>query len=184
VLSLGILSPAPFAHAAARRGKGWTWPVVYAAVVVALVFLAQRDDPGNTAGAGLIGVIVVAICHLVYLRRQAWRAEPAQDPAVAAALAARARREEARRIVARDRGLARELRIGRPDLTPEFDDGGLVDLATAPAAVIAQVCGIEHDFAERIVAARPLTTVDDAFTLSDIPFPLCDRIRERAVVVD
>jgi DNA uptake protein ComE-like DNA-binding protein len=109
------------------------------------------------------------------------------ERAVAAALAARERRAEARRIVERDPALARELRIGRPDLPREYDDGGLVDLNSAPAALIARICDIPRDLADRIVAARaagaPFVRVDDAFTFTDIPVELWDRIRDRAVTL-
>ena len=50
--------------------------------------------------------------------------------------------------------LARELGVGRPDLGRGFDDGGLVDLNSAPTAVIAQVCGLDLELAQSIVAAR------------------------------
>jgi len=48
------------------------------------------------------------------------------DPALAAAIACRQRRQQARQLLANDPGLARELRIGRPDLPRDYDDGGLV----------------------------------------------------------
>jgi hypothetical protein len=83
--------------------------------------------------------------------------------------------------------MARELRIGRPDLPRTYDDGGLVDLNGAPADAIAATCGIDLPFAALITEARAngihFTTVDDVFSVADIPFPLWDRIRERAVVV-
>jgi hypothetical protein len=200
VLSLGILSPVPFAHAATRLRTplSFLWPVLYAAAVVGLM-VAPRSEGSNSAIGGLIvGQLVVALCHLVWLRRRVWpQTAPPQaptppptygsaDPAVAAAMAARARREEARRIVAQDPSLARELRIGRPDLNPSYYDGGLVDLGGAPVAVIASVCGIEPEVAQRIVDARtaqPPTGVDDVFAFTDIPYPLWERIRDRAVVV-
>ena len=114
-------------------------------------------------------------------------APPAADPAIAAVLAARARREEARRIVSRDPAMARELGIGRPDLRRAYDDGGLVDLNNAPAEAIAGTCGIDLVHATAITAARTngihFVTVDDVFSAADIPFPLWERIRDRAVVV-
>ena len=55
--------------------------------------------------------------------------------------------------MAEDPALARSLGIGRPDLARGYDDGGLVDLNTASAPVIAQVCGLDAALAEAIVAA-------------------------------
>jgi DNA uptake protein ComE-like DNA-binding protein len=123
----------------------------------------------------------------MWLRRQVWPSA-GTDPAVAAALAARARRAEARRIVSDDPLLARDLRIGRPDLHPDYDDGGLVDLDSAPAAAIAHVCGLDPAVAAGIVeacatAGMPFGQVDDVFDYTDIPVELWDRIRDRAVVL-
>jgi DNA uptake protein ComE-like DNA-binding protein len=197
-LSFGILSPVPFAHAATRLRTPLSvlWPVLYAVAVGSIMAIPTRDaagndlDPSNTVGGLIVGVTVVALAHLVWVRRLVWGApRPAHpDPAVAAALAARARRTEARRIVAEDPVLARELRIGRPDLARDYDDGGLVDLNEAPAGAIAAACGIDPAVAARIVQARdvtgvPMAAVDDVFVHTDIPVALWDRIRDRGVVV-
>jgi hypothetical protein len=106
----------------------------------------------------VLAVVIVACIQLRGIRREVYatpRAVPAlADPAVARALAGRQRRDEARKMWVSDPSLARELGVGRPDLRRGFDDGGLVDLNSAPAAVIAQVCGIDQQHAESIVAAR------------------------------
>lgn len=190
--SFGLLSPIPFAHAAARlrNPAHWVSPVVYLVLIVTAIGVTR---PGSNVGSTLaLGVVLLAVVHLIWLRRQVWpvAAAPAlpagTDPALAAVLSARARRADARRIVADDPLAARELRIGRPDLRRDFDDGGLVDLNSAPAAAIAQVCGLDPALAERIVTARAGTMfaqVDDVFAFADIPVELWDRIRDRAVTV-
>jgi Helix-hairpin-helix motif len=196
--SLGLLTWVPPLHAALRTGRAimWLWTVLYVlAVTGALV------TPSSTFRGGLIMVlIIVSVVHSLVLRRQVWDGSPravrttppppalrGADPAVAAVLAARARRDEARRIAATDPRMARELRIGRPDLRRGYDDGGLVDLNAAPAAAIAALCDIDPESAQRIVAAReagvPFTTIDDVFSTVDVPYPLWDRIRDRGVVV-
>jgi len=202
VASLGIASPIPFAHAAVRlrRPLYFLWPVLYAAAVTTLLVAVEPSETrtDNTVGGLIIGLMVVAFCHLLWVRRQVWPATPEKpaDPALADALAAREKRAESRRIVAEDPALARDLRIGRPDLRrgstpqtpspPDYDDGGLVDLASAPAALIAEICGIDVATAERIVEtrqARPYDTIDDVFTWADVPYALWERVRERGVVV-
>jgi hypothetical protein len=196
VLSLGMLTFVPFVHAATRTRKPpmWLWAVLYTAAVVVLFAFAGSVDIGGFA----IGLMIIASVHAVALRRQVWPSDVAQlapaglgdaaaDPAVAAVLAARARRDEARRLAAADPPMARELRIGRPDLPRTYDDGGLVDLNSAPAATIASTCGIDMTTATMIVNARAagvtFATVDDVFSLTDVPYPLWDRIRDRAVVI-
>jgi hypothetical protein len=110
------------------------------------------------------------------------------DPAVAAVHAARARRAEARALVAKDPLMARELGIGRPDLRRAYDDGGLVDLNNAPAPVIAQLCEIDLVIAQNIVDGRnrlggSFSNVDEVFVVSQLPVSAWDRIRDRAVLV-
>lgn len=184
VVSFGLLSFVPPLHAAlrTRRPTMWLWSVLYLAAVVGVL----GGIPGDTLRGGLVCLLVlVSVVHAVVLRRQVWADAP--DPAVAAVLAARARRAEARGVASSDPRMARELRIGRPDLPRRYDDGGLVDLNSAPAPVIADVCGIDLEPAHRIVAARqagvPFATVEDVFSAVDLPYPLWDRIRDRAVVV-
>jgi hypothetical protein len=198
VLSLGMLSFVPFLHAATRTRKPlmWLWVALYTAAVVTLFLITGTANVGGFA----IGLMIVASVHSVVLRQQVWpptAAQPAPtalppagrwtDPAVAAVLAARARREDARRLATSDPQMARELRIGRPDLPRTYDDGGLVDLNSAPPQVIAHTCGIELAMAARIADARvaglTFSTVEDVFSFTDIPYPLWDRIRDRALVI-
>ncbi|TQM09258.1 hypothetical protein [Pseudonocardia kunmingensis] len=198
VLSLGMLSFVPFVHAAlrTRRPLMWLWATLYTAAVVALFLVTGTVDVGGMA----IGLTIIAAVHSVVLRRQVWSSAPARsepataalgpagtDPAVAAVLAARARRDEARRLAAADPQMARELRIGRPDLPRDYDDGGLVDLNSAPPHAIANTCGTEIGVAARIADVRAagvvFATVEDVFSFADVPYPLWDRIRERAVVI-
>ncbi len=110
------------------------------------------------------------------------------EPAIKAALAARARRDEARKLAADDPLLARELHIGRSGVNSTYDDGGLVDLNSAPAEVIADTCGIPVDVAVTIVDARddrgePFANVDELFVMVSVPVSMWDRIRDRAVLL-
>jgi len=108
------------------------------------------------------------------------------DPALAAALEARERRADARQIAAQDPLLARDLKIGRPDLPHTYDDGGLVDLNSAPAQAIAAACGLSQTTGEGIVAARPpggFMVVDDVFSLAEVPVAAWDVIRDRGVTI-
>jgi DNA uptake protein ComE-like DNA-binding protein len=200
--SLGILAAVPFAHAAVRSRR--IGHAVLAAVVLLttmlaflLVGTAGHDAAGHVVGFGahlggaLLGLVLLAgLVGLVVVRAQVYDPRPparALQPAHARALAARARRDEARRLAASDPLLARELRIGRPDLSPKFDDGGLVDLNAAPARVVAAVCGIHPVHAVRIVEARRAAgrfgAVDDVFAWTELPIGLWDQVRDRAVIL-
>ena len=71
-----------------------------------------------------------------------------------AQLTGRMDRERALQIVTYHPYMARELRIGRPDLPRWYNDGGLIDVNAVPDYVLAQVPGMTHDQAGRIVADR------------------------------
>jgi hypothetical protein len=195
VLSLGMLTFVPFVHAATRTRRPLMvlTAALYTAAVVALFMSTKQDYFGGL----LFGLLIVGGVHSVLIRPYVWpslrrdaAAEnmAAADPAVAAVLASRNRRAEARALAAHDPRMARELGIGRPDLPGRrYDDGGLVDLNSAPGPAIAALCGIDLAVAQQVVEARtagvPLLAVDDVFAVCDIPFPLWDRIRERGVVI-
>jgi DNA uptake protein ComE-like DNA-binding protein len=111
----------------------------------------------------------------------------ANAQAIAAANMRRELRRQAREHAAKDLALARELRIGRPDLPREYDDGGLVDLNSAPAPVIADLCGLEPAQAGRIVQARQaagrFASVEDVFSWTELPVDTWDRLRDRSVTL-
>jgi hypothetical protein len=79
---------------------------------------------------------------------------PSTDPALAAAQWRLHRRAEARAILAGNPALAAELRIGRPDLTRQYDDGGLVDVNHVPAAALISHLDVPAHVATQIVAER------------------------------
>lgn len=64
------------------------------------------------------------------------------------------RRDYARGLLRSDPLLAFELRIGRPDLPRDFDDGGLVDVNHASASALTLLPDISEDMASQIVSAR------------------------------
>lgn len=207
VCSAGLLAWLPFVHASRHLDRpavtrlAWRY-VAAAAVIGVLVAVTPRDARGEIApGAGdtisviggLLAIATVAIGCVQQspLRREVYGGAPPPprervDPAVALALEARERRTTARRIAERDPLLARDLKIGRPDLARTYDDGGLVDLNSAPAPVIADMCGLDLETGEDIAAARPpggYLAVDDVFSFTDIPVAAWDVIRDRAVVI-
>ncbi|MFF4507612.1 ComEA family DNA-binding protein [Streptomyces sp. NPDC001401] len=57
-------------------------------------------------------------------------------------------------MLERDPALARELRIGRPDLPQQFDDGGLIDINHVPVAILATLPGFSPELAEQVARSR------------------------------
>ncbi|MEV6054463.1 DUF4236 domain-containing protein [Streptomyces sp. NPDC052107] len=212
LLSAGLFSAIPFAHAAARLSRKdlRLRAGIYAAVAAVLgvfVSITPQDAHGNpvgTAGHALstifavlaLALMATACFQLVPLRREVYGLEAeltlpthaaAADPVVAAHLAARARRDEARALAQSDPVLAHDLRIGRPDLPRQYDDGGLIDLNSAPADAIATACSIEPSLAERIVATRQdlgsFSSLDEVFVYAQVEEGAAARIRDYALLL-
>jgi hypothetical protein len=201
VASLGLLASVPFWHAYRRIGQR---PVLWKSIgytvapVVALLLAGVVDDgdPDTASflealpGLILIATIVSAVILLIPVRRTAYgpegRAIREQQDAIARSMAGRHKREAARELLRRDPAVARDLGIGRPDLARGFDDGGLVDLNSAPAAVIAAVCRTDSRTADAIVARRervgPYYSVDDVVVDVSMPPDAVAEIQERGVV--
>jgi DNA uptake protein ComE-like DNA-binding protein len=105
------------------------------------------------------------------------------QPAMAAALADRQLREQARAVVAGDPALARELRIGRPDLPRQFDDGGLIDVNHAPEQVLVDRLGFSPAEAARVVEARGrlggFSSAEEVCVFAEVPDATVERLRDR-----
>jgi DNA uptake protein ComE-like DNA-binding protein len=204
--TLGLATPVAFAFATAvLRSR-----LVAAATVVytlAVVGMFNTDYPEDRlygwyiTTAFLVGGVHAAIIsphvirRLSHVRRRApdegliveiaekERAALASDPALRAAVRRRERRRHAREIVASDPALATELRIGRPDLTPDYDDGGLVDVNHVPAAILATLPGFDEAMAHRVVLARErfdgLSSAADLIVHANVPNEVAEGLAER-----
>ncbi|MDF3291561.1 DUF4236 domain-containing protein [Streptomyces silvisoli] len=209
VLSAGLFTAIPFAHAAARlqrrdvRLRAGIYAVA-AATLGVLTSVTPQDRQGHAVGsvshalslivgAGAIALMAVGCFQLTTLRREVYglgAVRPvhpaAADPVVAGRLAARARRSEARSLAQSDPVLAQDLHIGRPDLPGEYDDGGLIDLNSAPVDAIAAACSIELRVAARIVAVRQnlgsFNSLDEVFAFAEVEEGAAARIREYALL--
>ncbi len=104
---------------------------------------------------------------------------------MAAALADRKLRQQAMAIVAGDPALARELRIGRPDLPRQFDDGGLIDVNHVPEGVLVDRLGLSPAEAARVVDARErlggFCSAAELCAFAEVPDASIDVVRERLV---
>ncbi|GAA1806056.1 hypothetical protein GCM10009682_29870 [Luedemannella flava] len=97
-------------------------------------------------------------------------------------------RQQARRIVAEQPAVARELRIGRPDLPRHFDDGGLVDINSVSADVLGILPGLTMDKARAIVDDRvargPFTTPQELVSRRLVARETLRYLEESLVVVE
>ena len=186
LFSIGMLSPIPILYAAFKL-RSWAHGVAGALYLAALVTVFAADSSAELpdwAGGIILGLMIVPTAHALAVRRRVF--EPRRlDPVIAAALNARQRREEARELAARDPNLAREVRIGRPDLPRQFDDGGLVDVNHVPGGILVQQLGLSEADASRILEARDrlggFSSPEEVIAFTDLSPALVDGIRDRLV---
>jgi hypothetical protein len=189
VLSFGLLAFLPFAHAAVKLPNRRMWLITAAYGVATIVVAGPLAAVSNTGDLGSLlftaawfGLVLVAAAHAFLLRRRVF-APVALQPALVAALAGRRLREQARAIAAGDPALARELRIGRPDLPRQFDDGGLIDINHVPAPVLMAWLGLSQAETTRVIEARSrlggFTGPAEACAYAEIPDATIEALRDR-----
>ena len=195
VYTLGMANAAVFLYAAIRK-RSWAWWVSAAAYAAATVgIFSLTDSPDGSTSDAVYGALimtnwVVGAGHAIGARRRVFEPDAvtdlSNDPVLAAAVHAQERRDLARQILAQDPQLASNLAIGRPDLKRGYDDGGLVDVNSAPVAVLVGLPGLTRPVAERIVAAREatsgFTSLDEMAILADLPPDVVDTMRDRVVL--
>lgn len=213
VLTCGCLAPAGPLAIAIKMGtrRAWLWFAGFATAWV-VAFAVIGSQPEDSAGDSLASSLATALYLLtavgatVYAVIKAkeldWGPGPLQaapmpptapgayDPnaaAVASVQAARQKRLAAMQIVQRDPDMARELRIGRPDLPRHYDDGGLVDVNNAPAEALVRGLGLTEAAAAQVLAARDrlgrFQHPDDLMNLAGLDLDTFHRIDDRIVLL-
>ena len=208
VFSCGLLafvSPIVIATKAKTR-QAWWWAGGFAATwLVGFMLVGTGETDGAVSNLGLaiyfaawIGAVVFA---LVMGPKVLWPPKetyvpagppppPPYDPnsaAVAGAHARRMKREEAREIAIRDPQMARDLRIGRPDLPRQYDDGGLVDVNSAPVEVLRQALGLTADQSSQVVETRHQLSrfehPDDLIQYAGLEPSTVDNVKDRIILM-
>lgn len=173
VWSIGFLSFVPFlAFAVINRSKrDWAVFAAYLAATIAMIVAIGAVNTNSGAGAAVGGFIIAlagcAAIHTAVLFRpgravEATASGPAvpeslerhNRQAVAVAKSRIERRKEARHLLRSDPALARDLKIGRPDLPRDYDDGGLVDVNHVPGPVLAAQLGLAPAEVTDVLAVR------------------------------
>jgi len=202
IWSLGILSSVPFLACALiqRKKKDWAVFATYLAATIA-IFVALGSVSANSGANAVVGILIIALAGTAAVHAavlfQPSRAVAPLGPAMPAmplgprqrnqrALAAARdrieRRKEARHLLARDPDLAREMRIGRPDLPRDYDDGGLVDVNHVPPAVLAAQLGLAQGEVTDVLAARDklgkFTSADELCAYTELSPDRVDELRD------
>lgn len=212
LVTCGFLSPiAPFAIAVkSRTVSAWSWFAGFAlAWLVAFTVigvLPEGDDGALSSlmvGLYLLTWIGSTVYAMVKAQALDWGGAPRvhhapvvhgapipYDPnsaAIAQVQALRRRREEARAVAEGDPQMARDLRIGRPDLPRHFDDGGLVDVNDAPEEAFVRALGLTAEQAAKFVEVRlhhgRFRYLSELTAYEALDHATFDRVKERLVVI-
>ncbi|WP_243711327.1 helix-hairpin-helix domain-containing protein [Actinomadura sp. KC216] len=180
-ITLGYGTPFSFLYAAIRRGS-WNLGATaagYGAGTAGVITLLQLDNVILTVLGTFMAILlwIAGTAHAFAVRSSVFPREVPRnrlnEHAIEVAKYRRSLREEARALAAEDPALARELRIGRPDVPRTYDDGGLVDVNHAPAEILAALPGMTPELAERVVRHREehggFVSVEEMAVDVDIP---------------
>lgn len=194
-LTLGWATPFVFAAALLWRR---TTHLLLATLIYSGLFALQlvvagepmTEERKNLFGLCVLVQSIVGCGHAFLIRRRVF------DPAGAAGLGGneaaielvrrqRLLRRKARELAGSDPGMARELRIGRPDLPRHYDDGGLIDVNHAPVSVLTALPGVTPALAERIDRVRADTggfmSAEELSALAALPPAITPDLTEYAV---
>jgi hypothetical protein len=204
--SMGFLALVPVITIAAKAKSPRTWLVaggLSAAWLTGFATIGSAED-GTTSDVGgflFFGTFIACIVFaLVMGPKVSWPGKVVYAPvsmppppmpfdpnaaAVAGVQAGRQKRHEARELLRRDPSMARDLRIGRPDLERQYDDGGLVDVNSAPAEAMSRWLGLSPAESAQVVTAREqlgrFQHPDDLLTLAELDPATYDRVSDRIV---
>jgi hypothetical protein len=204
VWSIGFLSFVPFGAYAlsTRRPRDWAVFAGYLAATIAMI-VALSVVSTNSGADGALGGFIIALAgcaavHAAVLYRPGRGPRPLAPGAppgatglspeqrnresVAQARSRIERRAQARRLAETNPALARELRIGRPDLIRNYDDGGLVDVNHMPGPALAHLLGLAPAEAADVLGARDrigrFTSADELCAYTSLTPDRVDELRD------
>jgi DNA uptake protein ComE-like DNA-binding protein len=155
----------------------------------ALIGASPTDAEGSPTGAASsIGSFVALACMVAGVVIAVKNRNPAPALAgTAQALEKRDLREQYRQLVTRDPSLAGSMRVGRPDLGREYDDGGLVDFNSMPAEGLQRFAGLSGAEAAAVVRTRGelgrFSSLSELEAFANLSQSTVARLREIAVFV-
>lgn len=210
LLSCGFLSLVPpiVIAAKAKTSQAWRWAGGLAvAWFIGFALVGTQPEGSDNLWSNLGVLIYIAawigavVFALIMGPKVNWTPQgtyvpvgpppsPPYDPnstAVAGVQARRLKQEEARVMARDDPQMARDLRIGRPDLPRHYDDGGLVDVNSAPAEVMTKWLGLTAAQSGQVVGAREqlgrFEHVEDLVNLAGLEPTTHDLVKDRIILM-
>ncbi|WP_067463416.1 ComEA family DNA-binding protein [Actinomadura macra] len=196
-LTLGYATPFTFAAAALWRRSTHLLvsSAAYIGIFTLMLFLlpgiGEEDGTQSAVGVLLFLLAVVGCGHAFLIRRRVFDPHGLSgidnEAVVERVRRQRLLRDKARALAASDPGLARELRIGRPDLPHQYNDGGLIDVNHAPAEALSLLPGITAELAARIERVRAETggfvSAEELSAVAELPPELTAGVATYAVFI-
>jgi hypothetical protein len=184
-MGLGAWAPS-YAGAKAKNPRWMALGILWSLIALAgwIGAVATNGHSGLSCGLIILGWVGAVATSFVIRPAYVQQIGSSLNTAIAGAESRLAERQRARRLCTENPRLAREIGVGRPDL-PGSQDAGLVDINSAPAAVIGALPGIDDGLATRIVEARAethgFTSVEDLGATLDLDADVVEGLREQAV---
>ncbi|TDC51123.1 helix-hairpin-helix domain-containing protein [Actinomadura sp. KC345] len=196
-LTLGYATPFTFAAVALWRRSlhllvsTAAYLGVFALMLYMLPGIGREDGTERTVGILLFVLAVVGCAHSFIIRRRVFDPHGLSgvdnEAVVERVKRQRLLRDKARELAREDPGLAKELRIGRPDLPRQYNDGGLVDVNHAPAEALTLLPGITPELAGRIERVRAeaggFVSAEELSAVAGLPPSLTGEVADYAVFI-
>lgn len=158
LLSFGFFTWAAITFFAVRRRSVTLGLAAVGYFLLLVVFILSSDDANSRwEGVAVLAMLVPmagGAVHTALLISGTHRGRARPDYDSLRSLELRIRREQALTLIEHHPRIAQDLRIGRPDLSRVFNDGGLVDINAVPERILAALPGVTVRQAQRIVARR------------------------------
>jgi hypothetical protein len=190
-LGFGFTTWAAFLYIGLRaQRRTWlVWAGAYGALAVIAGIADGSSHPNSTASD--IGAVVMmgawlgGTVHAAVARREAGRQiRPPRITGLGEARQRIGRRAEGQRLAARDPRLAKEVGVGRPDITGA-DDFGLIDVNRASPDALCRLPGVTPEIARRIMEIRQgvgfFKSADELGIYLDLSPAVVDEMREYSV---
>lgn len=196
-LTLGYATPFTFVAAALWRRTlhllvaSAAYLGLFALLLVLMPDINKEDGTRRAVGVLLFLLAVVGCAHAFIIRRRVFDPDGLSgvdnDAVVERVRRQRLLRQKARELCASDPGLAKELRIGRPDLRRQYRDGGLIDVNHAPVEALTLLPGITPELAARITQVRAETggfvSAEELSAVAGLPPELTADVADYAVFI-
>lgn len=184
LIPLGLGAWAPAYAGVRTQNRRWLAIGLAWAVIALAGWIVSAADHGASAGGLLIIVGWTGGAASSFAIRAPYRraiGSPFEE-AVEGAEQRLGDRERARQLAHDNPALAKEVGVGRPDL-PKAQDGGVVDVNNAPAAVLSRLPGVDDALAAKIVEARThgFSSVEDLGLALDLDGDTVEALRNDVV---